>query len=207
MQGCGRGDCGLLEKARLEDITEGQVFLVGQIQEALLYTLPLGTAARERHVNPAVLFVRLKIGVNVEPRFFVPGWVLGPQLSGALVASAVFPIDVVVEGNDDYDLAAPCGHQDRPGDGAPRPVFFLPWLRRDHLTHGKPEKPDCIHGELLGVTRNSGRYPRERHYDPGLGRKFWRSASELPAIRNQRIPHTNEVDGTKKSDFVSNWQC
>ena len=161
MQGCGRGDCGLLERARLEDITEGQVFLVGQIQEALLYTRPLGTAARDRHVNPAVLFVRLQIGVNVEPGFFVPGWVLGAQLSGAFVASAVFPGDVVVEDNDDDDLAAPCGHQHRPGDGVPRPVFLPPWLRGDHLTDGKTENPDCIHGELLGVTRNGGRYPRE----------------------------------------------
>jgi hypothetical protein len=103
MQGCGR-NCGLLEMARLEDIAEGQVFLVGQVQEALLDTRPLSTTARDGDVDPAVLFVRLEVGVDVDPRFFVLGWVLGAELSDALVASAVFQLEVEVEGNDDDNL-------------------------------------------------------------------------------------------------------
>jgi len=172
----------LLERARLEDIAEGQVFLVGQIQEALLDTLPPGTAARDGDVDPAVLFVRLKIRVDVDPRFFVPWWVLSAQLSGTLVAPAVLLLKMVVESDDNEDLDSPGTHQDPPGDGVPWPVFFLPWLRRDHLTHGVAEKPDCVHGDLLGVTRYGGRHPRERHYDGGLSTKFWRSTSEIPVI-------------------------
>ena len=171
----------MLERVRLEDVAEGQVFLVGHVQEALFDTLPLGATAWDGDIDPAVLFVRVEVGVDFDPSLFVHGRVLGAELSDALVAYAVLPLEVEVKCNGDRDLAGPGGHQDRPGDGVPRFVPFLPWLRRDHLTDGITEEPDCVHGELLGVTRYGRRHPRERHYDLGLAGEFWRSASEMLA--------------------------
>ena len=109
---------------RLEDIAEGQVFLVSHIQEALLDMFPPDSTAADGDVDPVVLFVRLEVGVEAYPCLFVHGWVLGEELSDPLIALVVFPLETGVEGNGNEDPAGLGGHQDRPGDEVPRHVLF-----------------------------------------------------------------------------------
>jgi len=164
----------MLGWARLEHIAEGQVFLVGQIQEALLDAFQPGAAVGGGDVDPSVLLVRLEVGVDLDPRVLVDGWVRGAQLRDALIALAVLLLEVPVERENDHHLRAPRGHQDRPGHGVPRLVLLLPGLWREHLPQGVTNEPDPVHGQLFGVAGYSGRHPGDRHDDGWLAAEFWR---------------------------------
>jgi len=126
---------------QLESIAEVHVLEIGEIEESLLDTDTLGLAGSilEWDFDPSVLAELLLL--------FFSG-------SGSLHSITLFVTldQEPAEEQDDNNLAAVRGEEDRPWDTISGLVLVLPPLRSNYLTDGVPNEPHSVVSEFLGVS-------------------------------------------------------